>query len=90
MQHQQHLQIEYMWNVRERKTKLILVYVTANGSTEWPLTEMGGITERLVYFLEVKELSFRSVRMDTILTAFKITWGSHVNEITWGREEKTG
>lgn len=48
-----------------------MVYVRANGGTKWLLTEMGKFIEISMYFLEMGELSFRSVRMNAILKAFK-------------------
>lgn len=58
----------------KKEKKLTLVYVRANGSAKWLLTEMGKFIEMSVYFLEVGELSFRSVKMNAILKAFKTEW----------------
>lgn len=63
-----------------------MVYVRANGGAKWLLTEMGKFIERSVYFLEMGELSFRSVRMNAILKAFK-TERDHLKE---KGEDRTG
>lgn len=70
----------------KKETKLTLVYVRANGGTKWLLTEMGKFIEISMYFLEMGELSFRSVRMNAILKAFK-TERDHLKE---GGEERRG
>lgn len=50
-----------------------MVYGRANGSKVskvWPLTETGKMIEWLAVFFGGQELSFRSVRIDAIFTAF--------------------